>query len=114
MQPTTPKQMIRIADGEVMPYSATLVAAKPGAFAPARWNRETRTFERIGEAPLVSAPPPPTKGAVVPMDDFDEDAPKAEDWQDPEPETAGAEEAAQPKAAPARKRAAKRAVPRVQ
>lgn len=108
-----PKQMIRLSDGEVMPYSATLVASHPGEFAPARWNRETQKFERIGTAPCVPPPPPPDTAEVVAGDDWD-DEPDAtpEDWQDPEPETAGAEEAAQPKAAPVAKKRAKRAAPR--
>lgn len=109
----TPKQMIRLADNEVMPYSATLVAAMPGAFAPACWNRDTKQFERIGDAPLVPPPPPPDSAQAASGDDWDDDDDaKPEDWVDPEPETPGAEEAAQPKAAPAKKRASKRAVPK--
>ena len=119
---TTPKQMIRLSDGEVMPYSRTLVAANPGKFVEARWNRESKKFEPVGDRPLVEVPKPPAEAEVVSMDDIDDadepkkekepvaDEPKAEDYADPTPEIDGAEEAEEPQSLPAKKR--KRALPK--
>lgn len=102
----TPKQMIRLKDGEVMAYSRTLVAAHPGEFAPARWDKEKKVFVKVGDRTLVEVPPPAADTGVIP-DDFD-DEPKGEDWADPAPEIDGAEEAAAPQAPPKRKRVAKK------
>lgn len=96
---TTPREMIRIQDGVILPYSATLVRANPGAFAPVRWDAASKRFLRDGEKPLVAPPPPPPPADGVPDEDDD---PPEEKWVDPEPETDGAETAAAPK-----KRAAK-------
>jgi hypothetical protein len=89
------REMMRIKDEVILPYSETLVRANPGAFAPVRWDAASKRFLREGDTPLVAPPPPPPPADGIP--DEDDDAP-AERWVDTEPETDGAEEAAAPKA----------------
>lgn len=95
---STPREMLRIKDGVVLPYSATLVKAHPGEFAPVRWDAAAKKYVRDGDAPLTPPPaPPPPQGGFVDDDDDDE---RPADYVDPEPETAPEEE---PAAAPKRR-----------
>lgn len=78
------KAMKRVSDGEIMPYSQTLVAAKPGAYVEMAWDAETRQWNEKDGVPLVSVPTPVQPGTIP--DDMGEEQPAAE-YHDPEPET---------------------------
>lgn len=90
---SAPLAMRRKEDGRLMPYSETLVAAKPGAYVEAVWDGKSWSDGR----PLVALPasPPAQTSTVPPTDGVDKAAPERVEL---EPDTA---------AAPARKAKAK-------
>ncbi len=76
--------MKRVSDGAIMPYSKTLVAAKPGGYVEMKWDPKSASWVEKNGVPLVEVPKPAEPGTIP--DDADDDEPKAE-YVDPEPET---------------------------
>jgi len=76
--------MKRVSDGAIMPYSKTLVAAKPGEYVEMAWDAKSGKWTEKNGVPLVAVPKPAETGTIP--DDADDEERKA-DYVDPEPET---------------------------
>lgn len=94
--------MKRLKDGEIMPYSKTLVAARPGDFVEVVWVKKTGKWEETSGVPLVAPPEPPARREPIPDDD-DDDRPAAAPV-DPEPETLDGEDSPEDAQRPKRRR----------